>query len=480
MIIYIIILFNNCQLLINKLNKIIQPNNLFKKLFVYLFNTTFGSFDYMRAEILISVKCERFWVSSFDNIKLDCIIVNPVLRDDKSKLVIFCNANAGFYEYCLRHNQWFDFYYKHEIPILIWNYRNYGKFFSWIKPDDVLKDSEYIFKYATEILGYKEICLHGESLGGAIATHVASKFPVKILICDRTFSDIYSFGLHEFGEFGSQCLYLLTGWKLNVSEKFINAKCYKVYANSPKDSIIDEICSLKGGISKYVSSIHFNEAINEKYPKSRISSGSHFIEINNILNTTESESLIANLILLRSIKSKLINKLNLKTTNGSNGQRLLKENDKLMLDFEESKETVTLTSYESVRSNSDVLITPNPISDNLNSLLKSYLDIIFNEIESIESQGSNLLYSISYSCFISRLRSLNFLLSNLDYFGLSPSFFYTSKNGNSESESISERKLASIKKIQEVIGNIKTISQEISEIKSKLSYEVFFIRQFFY
>lgn len=36
----------------------------------------------------------------------------------------------------------------------------------------------------------KRIILHGESIGGMVACHVARHMPVDVLVCDRTFSTL--------------------------------------------------------------------------------------------------------------------------------------------------------------------------------------------------------------------------------------------------------------------------------------------------
>jgi hypothetical protein len=46
----------------------------------------FGTFDYMRAELEIVNKGEQFWVNSFDNSKIDCMIIPSALKNDQEEV----------------------------------------------------------------------------------------------------------------------------------------------------------------------------------------------------------------------------------------------------------------------------------------------------------------------------------------------------------------------------------------------------------
>ena len=41
----------------------------------------FGTFDFMRAELEVIHSGEQFWVNSFDNSKIDCMIVPSAVRE---------------------------------------------------------------------------------------------------------------------------------------------------------------------------------------------------------------------------------------------------------------------------------------------------------------------------------------------------------------------------------------------------------------
>jgi hypothetical protein len=49
-------------------------NNIFK-------NVLFGRFDYMRADLEANHSGQQFWVNSFDNTKIDCMVIPSALNN---------------------------------------------------------------------------------------------------------------------------------------------------------------------------------------------------------------------------------------------------------------------------------------------------------------------------------------------------------------------------------------------------------------
>ena len=84
---------------------------------------------------------------------------------------------------------WMTLFQQQGVKVVCWNYRNYGE--SQGKPDPIItqKDSEEVFKFAQKLTKGK-IGVFGRSLGGSMATHVASKFKVDLLFVDRSFGNL--------------------------------------------------------------------------------------------------------------------------------------------------------------------------------------------------------------------------------------------------------------------------------------------------
>ena len=126
-------------------------------------NLIFGTFDYMRAELEMVHNGEQFWINSFDNSKIDCMIIPSALKNDSDQVfdelgsrseanssmantssqrggsvagpldslntfrnsskkrrqsidnlstnfVLFCNPNACFYEFINYQSEWLQYY----------------------------------------------------------------------------------------------------------------------------------------------------------------------------------------------------------------------------------------------------------------------------------------------------------------------------------------------------------------------------------
>ena len=54
----------------------------------------------------------------------------------------------------------------------------------------IKKDGEAVVGFLRETLGVEKIGVHGESLGGCIATYLAWKCDLDFLFADRTFSSL--------------------------------------------------------------------------------------------------------------------------------------------------------------------------------------------------------------------------------------------------------------------------------------------------
>jgi len=97
--------------------------------------------------------------------------------------------------------------------------------------------------------------VHGESLGGMIATHIASHCKVDFLFADRTFSALKNVAKYSYGKFLSQLFQVSTCWKDDSATDFLESDCYKVLSADPQDNVIIELASLKCGVAKRIIEI---------------------------------------------------------------------------------------------------------------------------------------------------------------------------------------------------------------------------------
>jgi len=105
----------------------------------------------------------------------------------KRKTVLFCHGNYGNISYT-------DFVIKlchrHQLNCLVFDYRGYGESEGAPSPYGVCHDGEAAYKYLSKRVPAKSIIIWGMSLGGAVATYIASRNPCHCLILMATFSSI--------------------------------------------------------------------------------------------------------------------------------------------------------------------------------------------------------------------------------------------------------------------------------------------------
>src|SRR5574343_1606113 len=111
--------------------------------------------------------------------------------------MIYCNPNAGFYEFAFHRSEWFEFYYELGINIVIWNYSGYGRSPGPASLKKIFKAGEEIFEFLRTKKQIKTIGIHGESLGGAVACYLAWKCSPDFLFADRTFSSLCETALNN-------------------------------------------------------------------------------------------------------------------------------------------------------------------------------------------------------------------------------------------------------------------------------------------
>lgn len=89
--------------------------------------------------------------------------------------MLFCNPNACYYEYLQYQTEWLDYYVNMGVNVVIWNYRGYGRSQGGRKigPQAIMKDGEKVFQYVKSKLITGKIGVHGESLGGCVASYIA-------------------------------------------------------------------------------------------------------------------------------------------------------------------------------------------------------------------------------------------------------------------------------------------------------------------
>ena len=267
------------------------PVPAFRRLKRWLYDTTLGSIDYMRVELLSRFNAEQVWVEAEDGVKIDCVWFPATTISASAATMLFCNPNAGFYEFAYYQSEWLDYYLNSGINVFMWNYRGYGRTKGRPSIVKLRKDGVAVLNYLRKERRIGRLGVHGESLGGCIATYLAAHAQVDFLFADRTFASLGQVALYNFGKVAYYLLLATFNWRSDSTFDYLSAPCYKVISSDPRDAMINDLASLKSGVAVRMLETQGLECIEGIQPaKVNLSLYSH------ILTSEESEKTLRSLM----------------------------------------------------------------------------------------------------------------------------------------------------------------------------------------
>lgn len=160
--------------------------------------------------------------------------------DIKSKTILFCHGNYGNISYS-------DFLIeicdRQKINLLIFDYSGFGYSKGTSDKKQICKDGESAYNYLNKTLGVDgdNIIVWGMSLGGAVATYIASRNHCSNLVLLSTFSSLDDIIIdNQFGYFANflaKLVVLLTG-NIPSKDRIQNVKCPIIIMHSKDDEVI--------------------------------------------------------------------------------------------------------------------------------------------------------------------------------------------------------------------------------------------------
>ncbi len=205
-------------------------------------NVFYPSRDWDETPTLYRIPFEDITIKTPDNVRLSAWYV-PAPKGEYH--ILFFHGNAGNIS---NRTHALAFFYKLNFSTLILDYRGYGKSGWFPTEKGVYKDALAAYNYLCEEkkVSPDKIILFGESLGGAVAVDLATKVPVRAVICEDTFSSMLDIG---------RVYYPFLPLRWLVTQKFDScAKIGKVTA--PKyiiHSREDELIPFRLGVKLYQS-----------------------------------------------------------------------------------------------------------------------------------------------------------------------------------------------------------------------------------
>ena len=158
------------------------------------------------------------------------------------KTVFFCHGNSGnigHRDYVVELCKLFG------LGCILFDYSGYGESKGSPSMSTLFKDGERAYVYARSIIDADDLIVWGESLGGSVATVIASKYRCAYLVLLSTFSSLDDILLFQGTPYHS-----LLGWGLRVSsntlrskDRILNVTCPVAIIHSLDDGLIPFACA---------------------------------------------------------------------------------------------------------------------------------------------------------------------------------------------------------------------------------------------
>lgn len=156
----------------------------------------------------------------------------------EAKTVLFCHGNYGNISYKDYVVAMCD---RQQINLLLFDYRGYGKSLGTPSQKGICADGEMVYRYLIKSITADKIIIWGESLGGAVATHVASRNSCATLILMSTFSSLDDILRDSTLGFFPTMLARTLGFVTDTmasKDRIKRVTCPVVILHSPEDELI--------------------------------------------------------------------------------------------------------------------------------------------------------------------------------------------------------------------------------------------------
>ena len=157
-----------------------------------------------------------------------------VPAENARAVVLFCHGNAGNIS---GRNDTIQVFHKLRLSTFIFDYRGYGKSEGKVTEEGTYLDVEAAWKHLREVkgIGAERIFVHGRSLGGAVAAHLAAKVRARGLILESAFTSVPDRAAEIYPIFPVRTI---CRFKYNTLEAVGKTRCPILIIHSAEDTLI--------------------------------------------------------------------------------------------------------------------------------------------------------------------------------------------------------------------------------------------------
>eukprot|EP00927_Polykrikos_kofoidii_P016436 TRINITY_DN17439_c0_g1_i1.p1 TRINITY_DN17439_c0_g1~~TRINITY_DN17439_c0_g1_i1.p1 ORF type:complete len:975 (+),score=121.72 TRINITY_DN17439_c0_g1_i1:67-2991(+) len=223
-----------------------------------------GTLGFMRAELRcrymgIPLQVPTSWAwgtcDTLDAMLIPRSGLNPgddgVMDFSSEVVMLMIGPNAAYFENHAVHSDILQLYLDLGFSVFLFNYRGYGRSTGTPTAWKLANDGESVIHFLKSRFNVRRFAVHGRSMGGYVASHIASKFgEVELIIADRTFSSLISTASSAMGWWAAVALAFVLAFASSVRNFMSRSDCYKVLISDPQDNVISDAVSLRTRVAR--------------------------------------------------------------------------------------------------------------------------------------------------------------------------------------------------------------------------------------
>lgn len=154
------------------------------------------------------------------------------------KTIFFCHG--GGYNITQRRDL-VEMFHRQRLNLFIFDYSGFGRSRGQASRSWILSDGEVAYRYLIQQVNPADIIIWGECLGSPVATNIARKYPVPMLVLMSAFADLQKAFVHRYNNFASRTVATLAApfvEVLPVSDWITEVECPLVMVHSVDDEYI--------------------------------------------------------------------------------------------------------------------------------------------------------------------------------------------------------------------------------------------------
>eukprot|EP00927_Polykrikos_kofoidii_P074482 TRINITY_DN70483_c0_g1_i1.p1 TRINITY_DN70483_c0_g1~~TRINITY_DN70483_c0_g1_i1.p1 ORF type:complete len:898 (-),score=115.56 TRINITY_DN70483_c0_g1_i1:2-2695(-) len=168
-------------------------------------------------------------------------------------VLLVIGPNAAYFENHAVNSDLLSMYLDLGFNVFLFNYRGYGRSTGSPTTWKLAKDGEAVVKLLKSRFNVRRFAVHGRSMGGYVASHIASKFgEVELIVADRTFSSLMCTASTALGSWAAVILAFVFAFASSVQTFMSRVDCYKVLICDPEDTVIGDAFSLRSHVAREV------------------------------------------------------------------------------------------------------------------------------------------------------------------------------------------------------------------------------------